>query len=74
MEIRVPAVAYGKEKISIEEYLEMENAAVEKHEYYKGGIFVMSGAKMPHNISKSFQPQILYIYYYGNKRTCGRLQ
>jgi len=50
MEIREPAVAYGKEKISIEEYLEMENAAVEKHEYYRGEIFAMSGAKVPHNI------------------------
>jgi Uma2 family endonuclease len=50
MEIREPAVAYGKEKISIEAYLEMENAAVEKHEYYKGEIFAMSGAKVPHNI------------------------
>lgn len=27
----------------------MENAATEKHEYYKGEIFAMSGAKMPHN-------------------------
>ena len=49
MEIRKPAVAYNKQKISIEEYLAMENAAVEKHEYYKGEIFAMSGAKMPHN-------------------------
>ena len=50
MEVHEPAVAYGKEKISIEEYLEMENAAVEKSEYYKGEIFAMSGAKVPHNI------------------------
>ena len=49
MEIKEPAVAYGKEKISIEEYLEMENASLEKHEYYKGEIFAMSGAKVPHN-------------------------
>ncbi len=49
MEIKEPAIAYSKEKISIEEYLEMENIAVEKHEYYKGEIFAMSGAKMPHN-------------------------
>jgi len=48
MEIREPAVAYNKQKISIEEYLEMENAATEKHEYYKGEIFAMSGAKLPH--------------------------
>ena len=50
MEIKEPPVAYGKEKISIEEYLEMENASDEKHEYYKGEIFSMSGAKVPHNI------------------------
>jgi Uma2 family endonuclease len=49
MEVREPAVAYGKQKFSIEEYLEMENAAIEKHEYYRGEIFAMSGAKVPHN-------------------------
>ncbi|CAN5172300.1 Uma2 family endonuclease [soil metagenome] len=49
MEVRDPAIAYGKEKMSIEAYLEMENAADEKHEYYKGEIFAMSGAKVPHN-------------------------
>ena len=49
MEVNEPALAYGKEKISIEEYLTTENAADEKHEYYKGEIFAMSGAKMPHN-------------------------
>ena len=26
----------------------MENAALEKHEYYKGEVFAMSGAKVPH--------------------------
>lgn len=50
MEVNEPVVAYGKEKMSIEEYLEMENAADEKHEFYKGEIFAMSGAKVPHNI------------------------
>jgi len=49
MEVNEPAVAYSKQKISIEEYLEMENAALEKHEYYTGEVFAMSGAKMPHN-------------------------
>ncbi len=49
MEVREAAIAYGKEKRSIEAYLEMENAADEKHEYYKGEIFAMSGAKVPHN-------------------------
>ncbi len=49
MIVREPAVAYGKQKFSIEEYLEMENTATEKHEYYKGEIFAMSGAKLSHN-------------------------
>jgi len=50
MELNEPAVAYGKHLYSIEEYLEMENAATEKHEYYLGEIFAMSGAKSQHNI------------------------
>ena len=50
MELREPAKAYGKQHFSIEEYLEIENAATEKHEYYKGEIFAMSGAKLAHNI------------------------
>lgn len=49
MEVREPAVAYGNKKHSITEYLEIENAATEKHEYYKGDIFAMSGAKGVHN-------------------------
>ena len=50
MELREPTVAYGKQKFTIEEYLEIENAAIEKSEYYKGEIFAMSGAKLTHNI------------------------
>jgi Uma2 family endonuclease len=53
MEIREPSVAYGYKKWSIEEYLEMENAATEKHEYFEGEIFAMSGTKVPHNIITS---------------------
>ena len=49
-ELREPAVAYGKYKFTIEEYLQMEEASAEKHEYYQGEIFAMSGAKVPHNI------------------------
>lgn len=49
MEVREPAVAYNKQKYTIEEYLEMEQAASEKHEYYRGEIFSMSGSKVPHN-------------------------
>jgi Uma2 family endonuclease len=49
-EIREPIVAYGKKNFTIEEYLEYENASDEKHEYYQGEIFAMSGSKVPHNI------------------------
>ena len=49
MDVREPAVAYGKQKFTIEEYLAMEEAAIEKHEYYRGEIFAMSGTKVPHN-------------------------
>jgi Uma2 family endonuclease len=49
MEVNEPEVAYGKARMSIEEYLKIENAADEKSEYYKGEIFAISGAKVPHN-------------------------
>jgi Uma2 family endonuclease len=48
-EIREPAIAYGKQKLTIEEYLQFEKASREKHEYYKGEIFAMSGASNRHN-------------------------
>ena len=50
MELNEPALAYGKKHYTIEEYLEMENAATEKHEYYRGEVFAMSGTKLQHNI------------------------
>lgn len=31
------------------EYLDAERVSFEKHEYYKGEIFAMSGASIPHN-------------------------
>jgi len=49
MEVREPSLAYGKQHLTIEEYLEFENAGTEKHEYYQGEIFAMSGAKLQHN-------------------------
>lgn len=49
MEVKESAIAYSKQKISIEAYLETENASVEKHEYYQGEVFAMGGAKVPHN-------------------------
>jgi len=50
MEIKEPAIAYSNKKYSIEEYLEMEEASQERHEYYQGEIFAMSGPKVTHGI------------------------
>jgi Uma2 family endonuclease len=49
MNLHEPAIAYSKQKMSIEEYLAFENDASEKHEYYQGEVFAMSGAKVTHN-------------------------
>jgi Uma2 family endonuclease len=45
--VQEPAPKYNY--ISQEEYLEMERAALEKHEYYQGEIFAMSGASLKYN-------------------------
>ncbi len=59
MELQEPIVAYGKNKFTVEEYLQMEKAATERHEFYRGEIFqmqghgellAMSGAAPRHNI------------------------
>lgn len=50
MYVREPAIAYGKQKFTVEEYLELENASEEKHEYYQGEIFDMAGGKQEHNL------------------------
>ena len=67
MEVNEPAIAYSKQKLSIEEYLEIENAAFEKHEYYQGEVFAMSGAKVPHNEIASNLSGILYNKLRGKK-------
>ncbi len=48
-EVKEPAVLYQKSCITEEEFLEMEAASEIKHEYYKGEVFAMAGAKIPHN-------------------------
>lgn len=47
-EVKESAVAYNKKYITEEEYLALEEKAQEKHEYYQGEIFAMSGVKVPH--------------------------
>lgn len=36
-------------KYSVDEYLEMEEKSLEKHEFYQGEIFAMAGGSIPHN-------------------------
>ena len=43
MDIREPVEAYGKTKLTMEEYLQWEKNQPEKHEYYRGEIFAMEG-------------------------------
>ncbi|MGI8642196.1 MAG: Uma2 family endonuclease [Pyrinomonadaceae bacterium] len=42
--------AIPKTKLTPEEYLEFERKSEERHEYFNGEIFVMSGAKRNHNV------------------------
>ena len=46
--VREPASKYNF--VSAQEYLEAEREALEKHEYYQGEVFAMSGASLEHNI------------------------
>lgn len=48
--VREPIAEYANQKISIEEYLAFERGSQEKHEYYKGEVFAMSGAGPRHNV------------------------
>jgi len=50
MEVKESAPAWQKKHYTIQEYLEMEKKALEKHEYYNGEIFAMSGASARHNV------------------------
>lgn len=48
-EVKEPSVSYQKRYMTEEEYLVMEEQSEEKHEWYQGEVFAMSGAKVPHN-------------------------
>ncbi len=48
--VREPIVAYGKNKFTVGEYLQIEEASEQKHEYYRAEIFARSGAGVGHNI------------------------
>jgi Uma2 family endonuclease len=50
-EVKEPAAKYNY--VSEEDYLIMERASQEKHEYFKGEVFAMSGASKQHNFIAS---------------------
>jgi Uma2 family endonuclease len=58
-----PAAKYISEK----EYLAFERNALDKHEYYKGEIFLMSGASFKHNLIESNFRLLLGNYLKGKK-------
>ncbi len=59
-----PAVTF----ITIEDYLAKEEAASEKHEYYKGEVFTMAGASINHN--RIVRNALLEIGNYLNGKSC----
>ncbi|HEY2727680.1 MAG TPA: Uma2 family endonuclease [Parafilimonas sp.] len=56
-----PATKYISEK----EYLDFERNALDKHEYYKGEIFAMSGASFKHNLIEANLRLALGIFLKG---------
>lgn len=44
---------YGKRKYTVEDYMQIEAASGQKHEYYNGEIFAMASAKWDHNVIAS---------------------
>ncbi|MBX2970708.1 MAG: Uma2 family endonuclease [Cyclobacteriaceae bacterium] len=50
IEVRDPIALYNKTRFTVEEYLKFEKENPEKHEFFKGEIFAMSGASPRHNV------------------------
>lgn len=65
--------AISKKKFTPIEYLEWERLNQVKHEYYRGEVFAMSGASLPHNIVASNVSGHLFSKLKGKKcRPFGR--
>jgi len=47
--VKEPEAEYSRRQFSIEDYLSLEKDSRLKHEYYKGDIFAMGGARPDHN-------------------------
>ncbi len=44
-----PELNYGKQKITISEYLKLEKDSSQKHEFFNGEVFALAGASLKHN-------------------------
>lgn len=66
-EVKEPAPKYGF--VSQEAYLAAERQSVEKHEYYKGEVFAMSGASWEHNVIVKNLNTLVLPFLKG--KTCG---
>ncbi len=53
---------------TIEEYLEMEDQSLEKHEFDNGNIIEISGALIPHNIVKGTAYNLLEAFFVLNNK------
>ncbi len=62
-EVKEPAPKYNY--VSPEAYLAMERASQEKHEYFKGEVFAMSGASIQHNFIASNLNRIIGPHAHG---------
>lgn len=65
--VNEPFVAYQKRHFSVAEYLAMEKASQEKHEYFQGEIFSMAGASTNHNLIFSSLFGFLSVKLAGSK-------
>lgn len=50
MDVKEPTAEYQSKGLTIEQYLDFERQSTEKHEYFRGEVFAMSGASPRHNI------------------------
>lgn len=53
IEVREPIAEYKGTRLSIQEYLTFERSSLQKHEYFQGEVFAMSGASNRHSIIQS---------------------
>lgn len=64
--VNEPSVEYKKRKYSVHEYLEMENASQEKHEYFEGEIFPLHREVSATGITSMYGAALNHNYIFSN--------